>query len=66
MKFNKQKGETKDEKSRSNTYCRAPVRCLTHNGWKSHLVRSNQSLVSSLGTEMVTLGLSVGKKEIEP
>jgi len=44
----------------------ATVRCLEYSGWDSHLVRSSQLLVLSLGTEMVTLGLSVGKGECEP
>lgn len=34
--------------------------------WKSYLVRSNQPPVLSLGAEVVTLGLSVGRGAIEP
>ena len=44
----------------------ATVRCLEYSGWEAHLVRSSQPLVLSLGAEMVTLGLSVGKGEYEP
>ena len=61
-----ERGTNEKTKQWYHAYSRAPVRCLTYNGWKSHLVRSSQPLVSSLGAEVVTLGLSVGKKAIEP
>ena len=44
----------------------APVRCLIYSRCKSYPVKSNQQLVLSLGVEMVTLDLSVGKGVCEP
>ena len=44
----------------------ASVRCTISSWWESNLVRLSKSLVSSLGAEAVTLGLSVDKKENEP
>jgi len=39
---------------------------LTYSGWESHLVRSSQPPILSLGAEAVMLGLSVDKGTIEP
>ena len=47
-------------------YESAPVRWLIYSGWESHLVKSSQQPVLSLGAEMVTLGLSVGRGVSEP
>ena len=44
----------------------APVRCLIYSRCKSYPAKSNQQLVLSLGVEMVTLDLSVGKGVYEP
>lgn len=39
---------------------------ISYNGWKSHLVKSSQQLVPSLGSEVVIWGVSVDKGTFEP
>ena len=42
------------------------IKLILYSEWKPHLVKSNQQLVSSLGSEVVIPGVSVGKRAYEP
>ena len=44
----------------------ASVRRITYSWWESNLVIPSKEPIVSLGTEIVRLGLSVGKQEFEP
>lgn len=44
----------------------ASVRRIIYNWWKSNMVIPSKEPLVNLGTEIVRLGLSVGKQEFEP